>query len=53
MFTVHASDEESNVLYEISSEYAFKELETFDSYEAVVERLNQHSQHDFVYYWRR
>lgn len=43
----------SNSVTNITSEYCFKESETFSTYEELKERLALHSKHDFVYYWRR
>lgn len=37
----------------VKSEYSFEESEQFATYEELLERLNMHSKHDFVYYWRR
>lgn len=40
-------------VFRIESEYAFEEWEQFSTFEEFSQRLNMHSKHDFVYYWRR
>lgn len=46
-------DDDQACIIDVLSEYVFLEGETFRSYELLEERLQKHSDADFVHYWRR
>lgn len=43
----------SNYRIQVKNPLAFKQGETFDNYEELVNRLEANSRESFVYYWRR
>lgn len=44
---------DSAAVFLVASEYVFEVSEQFSTFEEFLQRLNTHSKHDFVYYWRR
>jgi uncharacterized Zn finger protein len=45
--------EENEIKIEVNDSLSFKVGEQFKSYDDVIQRLEEHSQQSFVYYWRR